>query len=695
MTTDETKLGRQAQYLNVEIARGYGIPPYHGNWEPLYDAKVESITDNQNATPSELVFYLPGYGWDDDASIYFGDKIRISTVNEEVVFIGYVTKILQQFSGGTEGGGKYERLGIYCLDIRWLIAVSCPIYGQIGIGADDEDQAGFPLAGEFTLFGGRRCIFNPDGIPNRHKDGVTIDSENQACFVNPDAEATDSIFWNWEDMAKYLLGPVILDAVKDYIEFDLDKIFTHSTSDWLDWIKIHKNITVEGLNPMSALQIICKQIGWGFRLSYKDRKEDATIEFFKTGRSKTKHSLYAPPRYKPGGDKLTVKKAVQAGKKMLVSAQIESDISNIINSPFLLASRNRIEFTAELVPAWLDEDLTPDIADENANIFISEADLETMENPAQYTFYKYYHSGSTRCKRAVGRIWSLNESGKYSLNTTYDRGDPFDLSTILPKEYAHDENGKKNYGYFDHTLLPCLSLVLQNSVGILVEVSFDCGSTWQVMNAAITSLDKEAGIQISEANLSEIKPKPAASIEGGDLDGIELNYWTSLCRDKLSGQNCKQWNTRVRVTASMQLEQRMQQQIIPTSSGSPFYQADVIDVSNNFFKQARHSSSLFSSASMPADERDDYVEFKDYIDKLKKVLEDTAISGRFLLERLWFGTFNIGDGIEKIEGRDYSFKTSYGNQDMYPEIVQITYWPQKQKMQLITRDLRFSENRPG
>jgi len=51
----------------------------------------------------------------------------------------------------------------------------------------------------------------------------------------------------------------------------------------------------------------------------------------------------------------------------------------------------------------------------------------------------------------------------------------------------------------------------------------------------------------------------------------------------------------------------------------------------------------------------------------------------------------LGDSIEKIEGRDYPLKSSYGERTVYPEIIQIIYMPEQQKTKLITRDLRFAE----
>ena len=88
----------------------------------------------------------------------------------------------------------------------------------------------------------------------------------------------------------------------------------------------------------------------------------------------------------------------------------------------------------------------------------------------------------------------------------------------------------------------------------------------------------------------------------------------------------------------------------------------------------------------------------DTFNSLPLIPFNSSISGLFTLERLWLGDgsgvpdFMIGDCIEKITGRDHYLGASFGNRgDLFPEIIKIVYMPEKQKMTLITRDLRFAE----
>ena len=86
-----------------------------------------------------------------------------------------------------------------------------------------------------------------------------------------------------------------------------------------------------------------------------------------------------------------------------------------------------------------------------------------------------------------------------------------------------------------------------------------------------------------------------------------------------------------------------------------------------------------------------------HLDAIRDANQDMSISGRFTLDRLWLGddsgvpTFALGDGIERITGRQYDLTIDSGGRKSCPEIVRIVYLPQNQKMTLYTRDLRYAE----
>ena len=185
-----------------------------------------------------------------------------------------------------------------------------------------------------------------------------------------------------------------------------------------------------------------------------------------------------------------------------------------------------------------------------------------------------------------------------------------------------------------------------------------------------------------------------------DLDGKQLNYWTSLCYDKLNGSSFKesQWQTRVRVTASIKLDQRLTMAALPSAAnGSPFIQAQLYDFSKNYFLKKRTATSAFYGTSFDAEEADDATDFADQITRIRRQNEDMSISAAFTLERLWLGDgsgqpdFTVGDMVERISGREYQLAASLYGLTVYPEIIKIIYLPETQKQKIITRDLRFAE----
>ena len=684
----------EPEVLYVQISFALGSPPNFSGWVDMFDAKIESIVENMNATPSEATFWFPDARWNDDAGILTGDKVRIlSAVSGAVVFEGFVTKELRQFSGGNEQGGKYERLAYSCLDYRWLLSVSTKIYGQFSRSKDDYSDAAMtnPLDNAQTGYSGRRCVFNAEGHPNKSFDDLQRDGVGYPIF-GFNIETDD--YWYAGDMLKYILSPLCI-LVNVYMPIDINNIEGLDHEDWNQYIG---TISVEGLSVAAAMQAICKHIGWAYRIDLSDGVPKLVL--FKPG-SGTQHQLFAPApsELKESASDSQIKQAVAADKKLLWSAQFDMDIENVNNWLIYLGSKQRVEFTAELVPGWLDSDLVPDESNSFANLFFTEAELAEMTTPNAHTFYRYYHSSGSLFKGDVGRIWVLNETGKYT-GGDYDRGYPFDWGTVFPAKMGFDQSGNALYGPFARQLLPCLTAnkYTRDSVGIKVEFSFDSGQTWHILPVGINSLSDRCGIIIVDPNLAEIKPKGELTITtpfgDSELEDEELNYWTSLCADKLDGNSFKlgEWNTRVRVTASVELDQRIYGTIQPLNSGSPFYQIDVFDCSGEFFHDARDDSSTFKTSDLPVYERDDSKKFKAYLEKLRDTLQDRSVSGQFTFGQLWFD-FKIGDSIAKIDGRNFNLKTRIGSNTMAPEIVQIIHLPQKQQTKLITRDLRYSEKK--
>jgi hypothetical protein len=776
MTEDSKKLVRTAQLFIVEIRRGSGSPPSYGKWEILWGAKVDRVEINHGVTPSVATIWFPEYRWHEPLDWKAGDNIRIRTDFKSVVFMGFITSFLPSFSGGTESTKAFERNAFVAMSYRWLLATTSPIYGQSARGVDDYNtDDGKPVANMATFLSGQRAIFNPNGRPNR--DAVPYvgkGPEESGCssfetplFIDPaNVESTtpDSgvKYWTAKHMLQYVLSPFYNLIHKYWPLSDPDQILgvDEDNPGYKDWDKTLNHIVVDGLSVLEAITLICKHLGWSFK-EYYQLDGPPRLVFYKVGVTSTVknpawsvlHSLYAPP-VKGAADNATgetIKDAVARGKKLLWSMDIAKEITSIINHPWGLGAPHRFEITAELVPAWLDADLVPDTSEDNANLFFTEAELQEFTDKNLKDYFKKYHPRGSAFRRNVGRKWALNESGRYTNAATYNRGPLFNFANDteapagrcgrIPDEYIKRKGSiKRFFAPYRRQLLNCLTLDKDslNSIGIVVEFCFNGNADptanppeekiWQIIPCSISSLKDECGIYIDETNLAEMVDAKEGTIkkeegEAGALEGVQLNYWSSLCDDKLNerlyfdtggeGEGKYKWKTRVRVTASVQMDQRLVYVSSPSSaSGSPFLHRQVYDFSEKYGLLKRTESSKFAPAvpptnppadTVPVYKMDDTDFFSKHLDAIRRTNEDKSISGQFTLERMWLGNrsspqpeFAVGDCIGKITGREYDLSAviaGEGKDDIkvYPEIIQIIYLPDQQKEKLITRDLRFAE----
>jgi len=710
---DATSTERLTRPLVVEVRRGRGFPPrFFRNWRPLWDTKVDMIEINRNAASSRAVIWWPQLRWDTwRTPVFLGDMIRIRTDDvagtPSVVFQGFITQFLNSFSGGDERGGSYERCAAAASDYRWLLGVTSPIFGQVARGPDDYDGYGAghetPKIGEATIITGKRAIFNADGKPNRDPDDLLMPEGGGYAeipiFIDPDIAE----YWTARDMLRHVLSKYY-NAIYD--ELPIPDPAALPGVDHSDWDTVLNHIVVDGLNITEAIDLICTHLGWGWREDYFIDSPPLFC-FYKTAtangytRNNT-HDIILHNLYAPAVDE-DIRAAVSGGEKMLWAMEYTQDIRDVVNNPWGIGAPDRFEFTAELVPAWNDDDLVPDTSDDNSHLYLTEAALQDVADPNSIPYYNLYHARGANFKSDVGRKWALNESGTYSYDP-YDRGMPFDFTKVIPAEYILDEDGKRAYAPFNRRLLPCLTRDKDghNSVGIKVEFSFDGGQNWQVIPCAISSTPNEAGIHITEANLAELVDERESSFAGGPLDGIQLNFWTSLCEDKLAGASFAdgEWQTRIRVTASVQMDQRLRSSSEASgTSGSVFVQSDIYDFSERYSIAVRSPQSTFSdnNTALPAAECNDWAYMAAHLDAIRAANQNMSISGRFVLERLWLGDgsgfpdFAVGDCIEGIKGRVFQLPAAFGDDTVFPEIIRIIYLPERQRMTLITRDFRYAE----
>jgi len=638
MSSDSTKLNRKAQRLWLDYRIGTGTPPsFESQWSPAYAVGIDSIQINSGPRSSLATITFPSLRWDEKyaSSLSFGDRVRIykpasGSYPDVTIFSGFVTREISEFSGGSGKTSGYERCSLGLADHRWLLSVGTAIFGQTVRGFDDYNNFGTtsqtPYAQSSTFLSGRRCIFNESGKPNADPVIFTIgtsDITDPPGRKLPDDGITHSftlfedsdrgIYWTARDMIGYVTS---IYKNSQYAYAPINSSNTLGLSDPI-FDTVLNDISVEGLSIIEALTIICDPLGVSFREEYT-ANGDFWLVFYKLGSAKgsvrtytdlnINHELYAPA---VGED---ISDAVSRGEKMVRAANLDRDISSAVTTPIGLGAKMQFEFTAELVPAFLDADVVIDDNSDYVNVFMTDATLKTTANPNSYDYYKYHHSSGSYFRPNAARRWSLNESGRYSVSPAwqsgrnypsgfivnkggsfyrakksilsstsnqppsanwesitddYDRGKPFDFSTVIDRQYVTDSKGKRILAAMKKQLLNSLTVIDggNTSAGVSVEFSFDGGSSWQPIACSITALSDEFGINIAEPNLANIHPDKQTQFSSGDLAGLDINLFSSIADDIISGRSFKagDWNSRVRITASVAIDSRIFYKTIPTS----------------------------------------------------------------------------------------------------------------------------------
>ncbi|MCE5186085.1 MAG: hypothetical protein LLF76_08175 [Planctomycetaceae bacterium] len=714
------------------IARRWDTPT--SAWVTLTYAKVLQVVSSIGAKPSAASFTFENVRWSvaEPYGLQRGTRVSIITDDpiegqeaQTILFEGVVVNFQRSFAGGDENGsGGFERLIVQCADYRWLLSQTSPIFSMVVRGVDDYDhETGMGLTNK-CLYLARPVIFNKDGRPDcdAHPLIVLNDSRwpgfaGEIPIFCPHTK-TDAEFWTIRKMLRHIVSPLhnrsrpvtsFLDPLANIAGGLKLCQLDPSVFPELDTV-VHSVAIPTGASLPEAVERILVQIGYTYR-------EDPSNDFgpmwtiYKPGsasqtvRNATTAPIILQSLYAPAVNE-SINTSVAAGKHMVLAGLFDEDLTPTISRPYGLGASDLFEATFELVPAWKDDDLVPDTDD----LYQRESDLQQPDaDPEQYSFYQKYHVSGSLFMRDVGRKWALNESGKYTDALTYNRGVRFDFNTVCDAGLvASGDPLRRNYAPFERVFKPCLTLDKDtlNSMGVKVEFSFDGGTTWQTLQAAITVCQDECAIRIEDPNLSEILPKNTSDLNI-DIDGLgtmvttELNYWTRLCADWFNWDADPEnfsWphrQMRCRVTASVEMDQAIHAWPAQSANaGTPFEQMRIFDFTARYGRKLRMAGSVLTGSAWEIPLHSEQLSAQ--IDFLQSVNEDVAIASRFTLDRLWMGDgsgfpqFCCGDGITQLEGRNFSLKSGSSASSLYPEISEIVYNVQQQVMDLILRDTKMS-----
>jgi len=271
-------------------------------------------------------------------------------------------------------------------------------------------------------------------------------------------------------------------------------------------------------------------------------------------------------------------------------------------------------------------------------------------------------------------------------------------------------------------VLPCLTQLDAegNKINYRLEFTVDGGANWHPFEGRYQPLTgdnyHEWGIYITQPNLADITIKsktdegenlayPNESGAGPKTYGLEINFWTAVAREIDASRSFKdgQWQLKVRLTACVQLDQRLVTvRDAIAGSGTCFRHESVFDYSRQYKSRTRTASSVLGQgAGAPAaDQADERVALAAHLDLVTEINRQQSHSCSFSLlgikpaegSGVWrMPRFVLGDTIAGIEGRGVSLRTNQGaDREEFVSIEQIIYSPESDLMSIVTSDLRKS-----
>lgn len=560
------------------------------------------------------------------------------------------------------------------------------------------------------LVPGFPCVFNPGGKANCAAAPITatLAGEQVSLHVFTHDNDPDAVPWTYARMLRYLVylhlylnaitgsGPVVdgnvFDETEDLIELTPADRPTRPVAYDDAWmfamLGVPAGFSVEGLNVAESLIAVADASGTRFWTPTEWDGETPVdkLMFWARGAGEKKW-LHRTP-FMTGA---TAREILEANDVNAYTVRV--DYRDVVPNLKMIGDVRRYEITTELVPGWPPDSNLDNIVGEEAilaNLVYAEKHLPPIDTEALVAdpWYRQYHrSGDQSAMYAnVGRRWILNTSGRYRATGAIP-ADSYARTSghFTAARYAMWE--PTNCGIRDRIIedgavttkaveagqwarrprpfLPCFTADRQRtSLGIVVQVSFDSGSTWhRIPELCPVALGNDSGIQFTCEDLTRIEEPESTTGK---------HFWEAIVRD----------TARVRVTAVIEGDDRLTP---PTASGtgdasSALYRQ--IDVSDRFVSNDRlGGNSMFADGgvfdgdrlSATEDSRVDLEAIDEYTRGLLEILTVRQQAGAPRIP--WITTdYMPGTSVVGIEGMGFDFAGhAVSVQRRYPDVIGVEY----------------------
>lgn len=714
-------------------------------WVEILAASCPQVVINAGARPSTARIHLADRRWHDRGGLNEGDMVRVISAGAGIyeptlLFVGTLTARRPNWQPAAESSIWIAQCPKYAMSRRHVI------YGQYafqmaaytgatwstGPPAPAADVGGGVAGNTLTfLASGRRCIFNERDSQNvasrQNMENTEADtSAGTLATATPVFGYLDGRLWTIRDMIRYVLAFYSDTTATDHFPQDDpadDPALAHANFD-----KSPRHFVAEKKNLPQLLEELALLAGHQYRLDWY-LSDYHTVElqhvFYPLATTTQdrrrrdnltrSHRLHSPL---PGDD---LSSWLDADYNVVTAGELVEDSGPVVNYSVAMGERYVDEIGAGLVPAWKDSQMGWTVS-ASQKIFYTHAEIKEIrtdgDDPNDKTFFSRHHpaGSSFNTYKDVGRKWALNETGRYN-HSDYDRDSSDPGVYLLGLLGLLDEPATitlAEAGYFPRQISECLTCIdadKRKHINYHLQFSLDAGTTWHNLHDFnVELLDNEWGIWIAEPNLADIDLDRKGGVgqgtsdifSGSDpntTDGLAMNFWTSLYRDKENDRSYKagEWKTLVKLTASVQLDDRVVLAQSLSGSGTSLTQVGLYDRSLEYRIRTQRDNSAFSGVSgYTVDSFDESSQLASHQAVVDAANRRRSYSGTFTLPRI-FGAqgsealrrprFLPGDTITRIEGRGLDLAIGNGE---YPWIQQITYNLEQQQTSLVTCDLRMS-----
>lgn len=611
------------------------------------------------------------------------------------------------------------------LPVRSIAEVVSELYGSQVVGRvmrsnesllalreEDPEPAVFGDSTATRELNGFPAVFNPNGKANCAKVPITgtIGERNVVCSLFTHDRDDDALFWTWARVLRYLVYWYLFwdpgtpeDLIADGNLLDLtdtlqSKEHTEQpeapveAEDALEYALLGRpsGFSIEGMNVVEAMIAVCNECGVRFWLKPEliDTEEETELPV-------AQDKLYIWAR--GAGDLVDLHRTnCPAGtpadrtlaQNDIRDMEIGCDHREVVARPLIVGDVRRYEITAELVPGWEPEANLDNVATEGqaAALAYCEAHLDLASDPdelADDPWYQAYHSAGSDFynHRDVGRRWVLNCSARYTAELFARTVGPFDADAYVPWEpsdcaitdtsIGEDGNVQTTpvasgvWTYRPRPFLPCFSASAdKRSIGIVLELSFDGGSTWHRNCEGLTfrADAREDAVLIDTDDLTQLFA-PGTGDPGSAAD----SFWDAMIRGL----------ARVRVTAVVEGNTRLTGLIDPTNwrpTGNaessrqwtfPQFKSNRRDGGNSRFAEAGAEPS--PAATFEA--RDDLLDIQRKTLEIVSMCVTRQLPGAATIP--WISQeYHPGQSLRSIAGLGLTFATTAEQQQTrYPDIV--------------------------